>query len=78
MGNINSKLAQEATGIVCPITPTMFAAAADDPARVQLLIDLISYESTDPDQHRLWLDEMSPAARNSLYVFLVALKAAVS
>lgn len=78
MGNINSKLAAEITGMTSPISAADFAAAADDPARVQLLITLMSYESTDPDQHRLWLDEMTPAARNSLIVILTALKAAVT
>lgn len=75
MSGTNTKLAQEASGIVNPFD---FAGAADDPARVQLLIDAISKEETDPDDHRLYLDEMSPACRTSLYVILVALKAATT
>ena len=75
MGKINSYLAQEAAGIQNPID---FATPATDPLKVQALIDAISLEGTDPDQHRLYLDEMSPACRTSLYVMLVALKAAVA
>ena len=75
MGNINSKLAADAAGWANPID---FAGAANDQARVQLLIDAVSKESTDPNEHRLFLDEMSPACRTSLYVMLTALKAAVS
>lgn len=75
MTDTNSKLATEAAGITNPID---FAGAADDPARVQLMIDAVSAEATDPDYHRLFLDEMSPACRTSLYAMLVALKAAVA
>lgn len=75
MSNVNSKLAQEAVGLANPID---FATPSTDPLKVQALIDAISLEATDPDQHRLFLDEMSPAARTSLYVILVALKAAVT
>lgn len=71
MGDINSKLAAEAQGIENPID---FAGAASPSARVQLLIDAISKEATDPDDHRLFLDEMSPACRTSLYVILTAMK----
>lgn len=73
--NINSKLAVEAAGIQNPIN---FAGAADGKAAVQLLIDMISKEATQPNEHRLFLDEMSPACRTSLYVMLVDLKAKVA
>lgn len=75
MSNVNSHLAAAATGITNPID---FAGAASDAARVQLLIDAISKEATDADDHRLFLDEMSPACRDSLYVMLVDLKANVT
>lgn len=71
MGDINSKLAAEAAGIENPID---FAAAASPSARIQLLIDAISLEATNPDEHRLFLDEMSPACRTSLYVILTAMQ----
>ena len=78
MTSTNSKMAAEITGLESPISTADFAAAADDPARVQLVMDLISYESTDPDVKRLWLDEMTPACRLSLYKVLSVLKAGVS
>jgi len=78
MTSTNSKLSAEATGLESPISTADFAAAADDPARVQLVIDLISYEATDADVKRLWLDEMTPACRNSLYKLLTVLKAGVT
>lgn len=59
-----------------------YAGAASDPARVQLLIDLIP----DVDTNRTsgaqagggFLDEMSPAAAVQLRVELTALKVAVT
>lgn len=75
MSELNTNLADNVVGMTQPFD---FAGAADDPARVQLLIDAISYEATDPDYHRLFLDEMSPVCRDSLYAILVALKAAVT
>lgn len=75
MGDVNSKLAAEIKGLVNPID---FATPVGDPAKVQALIDMISYESTNPTEHRLYLDEMSPACRNSFIVVLNALKAAVT
>lgn len=78
MTDTNSKMAAEITGIESPISATTFAAAADDPARVQLVIALLSYEATDPDVARLWLDEMTPACRLSLVRLLTTLKAGVA
>lgn len=75
MSKTNSHLAASSAGITNPID---FATPATDPLKVQALIDAISLEGTDPDEHRLFLDEMSPACRDSLYVILVALKAAVT
>lgn len=77
MGKVNSRLAQEATGIQNPLDFTTPVADAD---KVQVLIDAISNESTDPGaaDARLYLDEMSPVCRTSLYVMLTALKASVT
>jgi len=75
MGHVNSKLAVEAAGLTNPLD---FTTPSGDPAKVQVLIDAISLEDTNPTEHRLYLDEMSPTCRNSLYSILVALKAAVS
>lgn len=70
MGDPNSRIAAEIKGMVNPLN---FAALATPEARVQLLIDTLTYESTNPDEHRLYLDEMSPACRASLIVILTAL-----
>jgi hypothetical protein len=75
MTNVNSHLAAAAMGITNPID---FATPATNKDKVQALTDAISKEGTDPTYHRLFLDEMSPAARDSLYVMLVALKAAIT
>lgn len=81
MTDINTKLTANTTGIVIP---TDYAGAASDPARVQLLIDLISLEGVDgPNnsatrQARGYLDEMSPMCRDWLFAHLTKLKAAVS
>lgn len=79
MPNTNSKLASMAAVLENPLT---FADAAGDmadvQANIQLLIDLISYEGTDATVKRLFLDEMSPAARTSLYRILTDLKAAAT
>lgn len=75
MGDKNTHLAANAAGLTNPID---FATPSGDPAKVQALIDVISLEQTEQTEHRLYLDEMSPACRDSLYVILVALKAAVS
>lgn len=75
MSDVNSHLAAATAGIQNPLD---FATPVGDPAKVQVLIDAISKEATDPGDHRLFLDEMSPACRDSLYVMLVALKANVT
>ncbi len=67
-----------------------YAGAANDPARVQLLLDLIPNPDTLSSSGAQagpgfagfggagFLDEMSPAAATQLQVELAALKAAVS
>lgn len=65
-----------------------YAGAANDPARVQLLIDLIPNPDAPPGTGpaaasgsktlHSYLDEISPAALAQLLVELAALKAAVA
>lgn len=73
----NSKVATEAASIT---VNTNYAGAANDAARVQLLIDLVSAETADGTNQieRLYLDEMSPMGRASLVAHLTKLKAAVT
>jgi len=82
MSKINSKLAVMAAVLRNPLTfqsTTGMAAAAMAPANaanIQLLINLVSWEESNPTEHRLFLDEMSPQCRTSLYKMLVDMKAA--
>ena len=70
---LNADMTLEAKGIA---VINNYAGAANDPARVQLLIDLIQpYASTT---QKGMLDQMSPAAKIQLLVELQALFAAVS
>ena len=57
-----------------------YAGAANDPARVQLLLDVIPNPDVPPASSTglRFLDEMSPAAAAQLRLELAALKAAVS
>jgi hypothetical protein len=77
MSETNSKLTAMAAVLENPLT---FAVAAGDMTdvqnNIQLLIDLISLEGTDGTVKRLFLDEMSPEARTSLFRILTDLKAA--
>lgn len=70
---VNSELADEMKGINSPVTFT-----GTNQARVQQVIDLMSLEATQPTEHRLFLDKMSPEARTSMVVILTALKAAIT
>lgn len=73
----NTKMSAEIAGIVCPVD---FAGMADDPARVQYVIDLLSSESPDGAdlQARQYMDQMTRLCRASMVVMLTKLKAAVS
>jgi hypothetical protein len=73
----NSKVATEAASVTIN---TNYAGAANDPARVQLLIDLVSAETADGTNQieRGYLDEMSPMARVYLVAHLTKLKAATA
>lgn len=79
---VNRYLAEMAAPLSNPLAFTSTTGAANVAAALvivnadlQLLIDAVSYESTDPTYHRLFLDEMSPAARTSLYKMLISMKA---
>ena len=66
------------TGIASMIN---YAGAANDPARVQLLLDAIPNQDTTSSDGAVqgiigFLDEMSPTAATQLRVELAALKAA--
>ncbi len=77
----NSKLTQAIAVVKNPITfaSTTGQAAAvmavTNAANIQLLIDAVSYEETDPTFHRLFLDEMTPQCRISLVRMLTDMKA---
>jgi len=76
MARVNSKLTQAAAVLTNPITFTLSAGViATVQANIQLLIDAVSWEETNPTEHRLFLDEMSPACRSGLYKMLTDLKA---
>lgn len=75
MSDTNSEMADNVKGIVNPLN---FAGAANNKARVRLLRDTVAKEHTDQTDHRLFLDEMSPACRDSLYAMLNAMEAAVT
>lgn len=81
MSKTNTYLAQQAAVVENPITFTTTAGAANTgamativDANVQLILDLISLEGTDPSVKRGYLDEMSPACRVTLYKVLTDLK----
>lgn len=73
----NTRIASETAGIVCPVD---FAGMADDPARVQYIIDLLSAESPDGADllARQNLDQMTPRCRASLIVMLEKAKTAIT
>ena len=85
MSNKNRWLATQAAELESPLTFESTAAAADvatanadTASNIDLILDLISLEGADPDVKRLYLDEMSPAARLSMYRILLDLKAATA
>ena len=78
MSNINSHIAANIKGLQNPITFDSGTAGDDNKGAVGQLIDLLSLEATQPGtEHRLFLDEMSPACRDSLLVILTALQTAI-
>jgi len=82
MSERNTYLAQQAAVYESPLAFTESSGAADVAtanttmgANIDSIIDLISLEGADPEVKRLFLDEMSPQARISLYKILTDLKA---
>lgn len=73
MGNRNQHLEADIRGMENPIT---FNSDYGARGMVEQLRNAISFESTNPEYHRLFLDEMSPVCRNSLYFLLSELMAA--
>lgn len=74
VGGRNTYLTAELAG-----TPALgaYSGAANDPARVQILIDMIEPVAAE-NFNRGMLDEMSPMARIQLIQELRALKAAIT
>ncbi len=76
MNNVNKHLMANIRGLVNPIVfdPDYLASGM-----VQQLINYLSLEATQPaTQHRLFLDEMSPACRDSLFLILSELRDAIA
>jgi len=83
MSNTNSKLATQAAVLESPLAFTSTSAAATvadanttTAANIDSFIALVSLEGADQSVKRLYLDEMSPAARLSVYKILKDLRAA--
>lgn len=72
MANIDPYISNEIKGAVNPIT---WAGTNKD--NIQQVIDLVSPSSTQPDEHRGYFDEMTPACRITLLRVLTDLKTAV-
>lgn len=75
MATSNTHLAASTSGYQVSIN---YAAAANNKARVQLLIDMISSESRNADEPDGDLRHMLPATRDALYANLVALHTAIT
>jgi hypothetical protein len=86
MSSTNRYLAEQAAVYKdSPITFTsttgsadVAAAVATTDSNIQLIIDMISLEGADADVKRWFLDEMSPAARVTLYKILTDLQTATA
>lgn len=84
MSSSNRYIAQDAATLKNPLTfatATIPLASAAEATKIRTSIDLIlaalAKEGTDPTDHRLFLDEMSPVARASMYRMLSDLKTSV-
>lgn len=76
MSNTNSYIAEQAAILEGPIAFAASNVPATTRANIDLALALIATEGTDASTKRLFLDEMSPAARTSVYRLLLDLKAA--
>lgn len=73
---LNARQTADLNGIDPSISAATYGGAASDPARVQLLIDLIGPEATQTNRGHY--DMMAEPAKIQLLVDLTTLKAAVS
>lgn len=74
MARKNRYLAQQIAVVANPLTFT--AGTANTNANIDKLLELLSYEGTEQSIPRGFLDEMSPAARITLYRIITDLRAA--
>lgn len=83
MSTRNRYIAQDAAVLKNPLTFSQVAITeagtevADIQANIDKILDALAKEGTDPTDHRLYLDEMSPAARASMYRIIADLRASV-
>lgn len=74
MSNQNSHNAVNIKGINQPFNFGTGTAAQ----KIELVINALRREATQPEnEHRLFLDEMSPAARDSMLAILIAYHASL-
>ena len=83
MSELNSTVLLQAASMTNPIsfTTTTGAASANAAmvivrANIDTLVTVLSRESSNEDQNRLFLDQMTPAARTSMIAILLGLKTA--
>lgn len=79
MGNKNQYVPYDASLLESPITfVTSTNSSANTRTNIDLILDLLVTEGADESEHRLFLDQMSPAARTSMYAILTAMRAATT
>lgn len=80
MSKINTYIAVQAAQLQNPIafSAVVTAQAVDVNAEIERIKVALSKEGTDATDHRLFLDEMSPVARASMYAILTALQTKIT
>lgn len=79
MGNRNQFIEEQAAALESPIAfDGSVNSSATTRTNIDKVLDLLALEGADENQQRLFLDEMSPAARTSMYAILLAMKAATT
>lgn len=79
MPSTNTYITEQAAALESPLTFTANAGvAATAQANIDAFINLLSLEGSEISTPRLFLDEMSPAARLSVIATLLALRAAMT
>ena len=76
MANKNTYIAAQAAALQSPITFAAINSGTTARTAIDLVLSLLATEGTEIDAPRLMLDEMSPAARTSLYSIMTAMRAA--